>query len=118
MTIAEFVASSPSVFWALIYIAWGSTYGAITIALAVLYVAAKRELKERPKARPWLAMLQLLWAAFTLLAVFGFPLMIGALSKEMLVHGRYDWWWIGSWFVTVGTAWLMTGRRFRRSDLG
>ena len=117
MSIAEFAASNPDLFWVIIYVAWGAVYGAITVALVISYIASKRYLKEEPKARILLSCMQIVWGTGQLAGVFAFPMLIGAFDQNILLHGGYEIWWFGTWALTMFITWVICRKHFSFDDL-
>ena len=115
--IVDFMAQNPTVFWTVIHIAWGATYGAIITATAALYVVVKRYAKDYPEEKSKIVFAQIVWTLFQLAAVFSIPLLIGTIDRQILGAGCYVIYMLLSWISTMVAAWFLCRKHFTLSDL-
>ncbi len=92
MTTTDILKSNPDLFWAFIYFSWGASYSAL-ISTGVVLATVLKKLKatSTTEHRRYVYPLQVLWSLLHLPAVFAYPILIGLISRDALIQGRYAW---------------------------
>jgi hypothetical protein len=92
LTFAEFLATHPDIVWIFLHVAWGVAYGLIIVTVYVVGQASHMLLADKSHLKSHLVIMQSLWALLQLVLVFGMPIALGLINREIFVGGRYLIW--------------------------
>ena len=95
--VVDILHDNPDLFWVLMHIAWGSIYGAITLAVVIVTLAGARQLKSTKPGRLIVFSIQTIWSITMLSGVFAVPLLFNLIDNRVMINGKYVAYWFMSW---------------------